>query len=542
MDSIEPEYNPDEMLSELTESQSVLTDKDIWQAVALKSVGNKGYAEIALRVIELKKKMVYLGKDGRELFYTTHETISREQHILDIAFSRRDEGRHKIDASLIDSISKKKGLLDEQRNMLEHICLNDDAVVNVQGHAGTGKSYTLDAVRRVYETKGFKTIGVAPSGKAADGLQSGAGIQSLTLHKLLIDTEMYTRYGKGKNLLDEHTVIICDEAGMTDNKLLCELLDKANAAKAKVVLVGDTEQLQSIRAGGMFRKLQEKLGKAELTQVFRQKGERDIEALSSLRAGEARSALENYAERGLVSIDKNQKEAMQRLVDDWFSDGHEYSIILASTNKEVNALNRLARRRLKAEGKLIGDDVDVVSEGQTLKLAIGDRIVFKKNQKPKKDKRRYNLSVKNGELGEVVSIHITKAGHDVIRVKMDDGREEEFRSKDYDHFNYGLAITNHKSQGATFEKAYVYSSSMSSMINKEMAYVAMSRAEHSSRLYFTKKAFGDEERERMYALMGRTSRREVALDRNSAYQSMFPWLQQSVLDEIDIDKPSCHGR
>jgi ATP-dependent exoDNAse (exonuclease V) alpha subunit len=231
-------------------------------------------------------------------------------------------------------------------------------------------------------------------------------------------------------------------------------------------------------------------------------------------------------------VDKNQKEAMQHLVDDWFVGGHEGSIILASTNKDVDALNRLARRRLKAEGKLIGEDVDVVSEGKKLKLAIGDRIVFKKNQKPKKDKKRYNLSVKNGELGEVLSIHITKAGHDVIRVRMGDGREEEFRSRDYDQFSCGLAISHHKSQSTTFEQAYVYSSSVTSMINKEMSYVAMSRAKQSSKLYFTASAFSDEEKERMYSLLSRSSQLEVALDKNNNYRSELPWQSKTVLDEL----------
>jgi conjugative relaxase-like TrwC/TraI family protein len=532
MKSIEQEYNPDEILNELTESKSVLTIKDIYQVVALRSVGSVGADAISKRVESMKEQMIYLGCDDREAYYTTHETISREQAIIDMALSRQNEGKHKVDASLIDSVAKAKGLLPEQKKMVEHICLNDDGIVNISGFAGAGKSFSLDAVRQVYEAKGYKSIGVAPSGKAADGLKIGAGIPSSTIHKLLIQIEMYNKYGKGKPPIDEHTIIICDEAGMMDNKLLCELLSKASDAGSKVVLVGDTEQIQSIRAGGMFRKLQEKLGKVELTQVFRQKDKHDIQALSHLRAGEAKLALNNYAERGLVSVDKNQREAMQHLVDDWLVGGYENSIILASTNKDVGALNRLARRRLKAEGKLIGEDVDVVSEGRKLKLAIGDRIVFKKNQKPKKDKKRYNLSVRNGELGEVISIHITKAGHDVIRVRMDDGREEEFRSRDYDNFSYGLAISNHRSQGATFEKSYVYSSSVNTMINKEMAYVAMSRAKQSSKLYFTEQAFSDEEKERMYSLMSRSSQLEVALDKNNNYRSELPWQSKTVLDEL----------
>jgi len=531
-ESIEQEYNPESILIELTESKSVLTIKDIYEVVALRSVGSVDAGAIAKRVESMKEQMVYLGCNSRESYYTTHESISREQAIIDMALSRQNEGKHKVDVSLVYSVAKAKGLLPEQENMLQHICLNDDAVTNVSGHAGTGKSFSLDAVRQAYESKGYKTIGVAPSGKAADGLQSGAGIESSTIHKLLIQIEMYNQYGKGKPPIDEHTIIICDEAGMTDNKLLCELLSKANDAGSKVVLVGDTEQIQSIRAGGMFRKLQEKLGKAELTQVFRQKDNKDIQALSHLRAGEAKAALDNYAERGLVSVDKNQKSAMQHLVDDWFVGGHEDSIILASTNKDVDALNRLARRRLKNEGKLIGDDVDVVSEGRKLKLAIGDRIVFKKNQKPKKGKKRYNLSVKNGELGEVISIHITKAGHDVIRVRID-GREEEFRSKSYDAFSYGFCTSVHKIQGSTFKRAYVYSSSVNSMINKEMAYVAMSRAKQASKLYFTEQAFSDEEKERMYSLMSRSSQLDVALDHADDYRSQLPWQNQTVLDELE---------
>jgi len=116
---------------------------------------------------------------------------------------------------------------------------------------------------------------------------------------------------------------------------------------------------------------------------------------------------------------------------------------------------------------------------------------------------------------------------------MDDGREEEFRSKDYDAFSYGFCTSIHKSQGATFERAHIYSSSSTLMINKEMAYVSMSRSRESSKLYFTEQAFGDEERERMYSLMSRSSQKTVGLDYIDEYQSALPWQQETVLGELE---------
>ena len=83
--SIEQDYNPDDILNELTESKSVLTIKDIYQVVALRSVGSIGAEDIAKRVESIKEQMIYLGCDDRESYYTTHETISREQAILDMA-------------------------------------------------------------------------------------------------------------------------------------------------------------------------------------------------------------------------------------------------------------------------------------------------------------------------------------------------------------------------------------------------------------------------------------------------------------------------
>src|SRR5690606_23171677 len=101
--------------------------------------------------------------------------------------------------------------------------------------------------------------------KAAQGLQESTQIQSQTLHSLI--HQLNTK----KTELTNSTVLVIDEAGMIGSRQLMQVLDYANQAKAKVVLVGDHQQLQPIDAGGAFRLLAQNLGYASLQNIQRQK-------------------------------------------------------------------------------------------------------------------------------------------------------------------------------------------------------------------------------------------------------------------------------
>src|SRR3546814_873107 len=136
----------------------------------------------------------------------------------------------------------------QQEAALAHITSRNDLSI-VVGYAGTGKSAMLGVARDEWERAGYTVRGAALSGIAAEGLEGGSGIASRTIASLEY------QWGQGREQLGPRDVLVIDEAGMIGTRQMERVLGEAERAGAKVVLVGDAEQLQAIEAGGGFRAL-----------------------------------------------------------------------------------------------------------------------------------------------------------------------------------------------------------------------------------------------------------------------------------------------
>ncbi len=132
------------------------------------------------------------------------------------------------------------------------------------GYAGSGKSAMLGIAREAWEAEGYTVRGAALSGIAAENLASGSGIAARTLASL------EHQWGQGRDVLTARDVLVIDEAGMIGSRQMERVLGAAKDAGAKVVLVGDPEQLQAIEAGAAFRSIAERHGAVEITEIRRQ--------------------------------------------------------------------------------------------------------------------------------------------------------------------------------------------------------------------------------------------------------------------------------
>jgi ATP-dependent exoDNAse (exonuclease V) alpha subunit len=138
--------------------------------------------------------------------------------------------------------------------MAQDVCRSGAGISVVVGRAGSGKTWTLGVAREAFELGGYRVLGCAPTGIATVGLGEEGFTDLRTVDRLLLDL------GKGRAKLDERTVLVVDEAAMVGTSKLAPLLDHAEQAGAKVVLVGDDRQFASIQAGGGFRALRQRLG------------------------------------------------------------------------------------------------------------------------------------------------------------------------------------------------------------------------------------------------------------------------------------------
>ena len=149
---------------------------------------------------------------------------------------------HALERDIINQTAKNYIMSQEQEKAFRNIVESGDISVMI-GRAGTGKSYTLGAVREAYEAGGYRVRGLALSGIAAEGLQNESGIESTTIFRQLEDWE------NERNVLSKDRILVIDEAGMVGTRQMHKILEHAHDAGAKVILVGDNEQLQSIEAG-----------------------------------------------------------------------------------------------------------------------------------------------------------------------------------------------------------------------------------------------------------------------------------------------------
>ncbi len=466
---------------EMTRQTSTVSEAQLYASVGQERQIHGGVADIENSVHQVKadRETVALDDRGRERF-TTKEMQALEASMVERAERMAKASNHEVSPDKIQAaIEARPTLSPEQVRAVEHITKSNDLAA-VQGDAGTGKSFMLSAAREAWEAEGFRVRGASLSGKAAQELQSSSGIESTTLKRLEMDTRGYQgddgKHHEATDKLSRRDILVIDEAGMSGSRQTAALIEDAQKAGAKVVLVGDTRQLQAIDAGAAFRAIAEQTGSVSLTDIRRQHQEEDRQAVKDLRDGHAERAIENLAERGRVHETDSGREAKQEAghaVAEDISNGKQ-SIALTATRAEARDVNEAARQAAEERGLLKGENVTVTTHAGEREFAEGDRVIFTRNNR--------DLEVKNGDLGTVQKVE--RAGENAARmtVTLDRGGEREIDTSKYDHLDHGYCVTTHKAQGSTVDRAHVVASE-NGYTSREWAYVAGSRAREETHIH-----------------------------------------------------------
>ncbi|NQE62378.1 Ti-type conjugative transfer relaxase TraA [Caulobacter sp. RHG1] len=463
-------------LDAITHQQATFTRRDLAMFIHRHSDGKEQF-DRAMSAVQASPEIVALGQDGRgQDRFTSREMLAVEDRLhraSEAMAERQTHGVSELEQRRALARAEQRGLVlsSEQKAAFEHVTEGRDLGV-VVGYAGTGKSALLGVAREAWEGAGFRVQGLALSGIAAENLEGGSGIASRTIASL------EHQWAKDRELLDARDVLVIDEAGMIGSRQMERLLSAAEKAGAKVVLVGDPEQLQAIEAGAAFRSIAERHSHVEITQVRRQHEEWQRDATRHLATGRAGEALGAYDAQGMVHAAETRDQAREDLVERWdrerMAEPNKTRIILTHTNDEVRELNLTARERLREAGAL-GKDVTVKAERGERSFATGDRLMFLKNDR--------GLGVKNGMLGEIEGV---SAGQ--MTVRLDAGRSVVLDLKDYAQVDHGYAATIHKSQGVTVDRAHVLATPG---MDRHGAYVALSRHRDSVQLHYGRDEFED---------------------------------------------------
>jgi len=464
---------PKDFIERLTQQASTVSEQQLQAAifVAAQGILTPVEAQEYMRQVKSSADTVELVSDKphargmaqEEARYTSKKMYDLEKRMGERAKTMADDkesrGGRAVSHDALQSAIAAKSLSDEQKEALKHITAEGRCAA-VQGTAGAGKSYMLDAARDAWERDGRTVIGCALAGKAAEGLDTSAQIKSDTLFATLLSLE------NGSLTLNDKSVMVMDEAGMTGSKQMQALQDFVDKAGAKLVLVGDIRQLQPIDAGGAMRQIQGIIGCAKMDEIRRQKDPDEQRMVKDFAAGNAAKALDYLESKDRLksydTVTDARKACAQAVVKDIAAG--KTSIAMSDTRAVTREINNEAREAAKAAGLVKGDDfnfrVAAGEEFENRKFAEGDRVIFLKNNK--------ELDVRNGTVGTVVH---ARNGELLVQV---DGKNEPIivKQDSYNKLDHGFAFTVHKSQGVTVDRAHYVPGQMA---NRELGYVAGSR-------------------------------------------------------------------
>ncbi|MGV2497474.1 Ti-type conjugative transfer relaxase TraA [Pelagerythrobacter aerophilus] len=487
--------NPALALDAITHSQATFTTRDLARFVHRHTDGKEQFDQV-LSAVKRSSELMRLGRDGRgEERFTSRAMLDCEDR-LEKATDRLSMRRHHnlpeeaIGRSIASAGRRGLALGEEQKTAVGRLLAGTD-LANVTGYAGTGKSAVLGLARDGWERAGYRVCGAALSGIAAEGLENGSGIASRTIASL------EHQWAQGRELLTDRDVLVVDEAGMIGTRQMERVISEAEKRGAKVVLVGDVEQLQAIEAGAAFRSITERHGSAEITTVRRQREDWQRDATRQLATERTGQAIAAYDEAGCVHAAATRDDTRKQLIERWDRDRKERPdnsrIILTHTNDEVRVLNEAARAKMRGANEL-GDDVSLdVARGKR-SFATGDRIMFLRNER--------GLGVKNGSLGTVRNVDAVR-----MQVMLDGGRSVAFDHKDYADIDHGYAATIHKAQGMTVDRVHVLATPG---LDRHATYVALSRHRYRVDLHYGKDDFAD--RSKLVRVLSRERAKDMARD------------------------------
>lgn len=479
-------------LERVTASSSHFAKRELIRFVA-EQLENQGVGVTAIRTavnaeLEDSPEIVPLGELKRESRYTTREMLRLEEWMIDQVEDLHARA-HSVDEGVLGGVlAARESITGEQRKALRHLT-QGSAVACLQGFAGTGKTYLLDAARDAWERSGLRVVGCSLASIAARRLESGAAIESTSIHKTL------SALDRGRAKLDAKTVLVIDEAGMVGTRLMSRLVAHVHAAGAKLVLAGDSRQLQAIEAGAPFTRISRDHGAASLESIIRQSKGWAREAVKRFASGEAAKAIQSFKDRGLFSVERTRADAMEKLVSEWNDVPRaklKETLVLCGTRLEASLLNRQIQQVRYQEGEL-GERYVVVG-GQH--IFQGDRVLFRRN----------STLVANGDAGVVTGAN---QAENTLTVKLDRGERVTVDIEVYQEVQLGYASTTHAAQGATVDNCFVLCGG--SMQDREATYVQASRARVVTRLY-TDEASAGEELADLVKDMKRSRAKSMAVD------------------------------
>lgn len=348
----------------ITETQSVFTKDQLAETYLKLNIGTRTYSDFEreFQKAQTSEQIHNVGAMQTRIgtrticltsqVYTTTEVLETEKYVINAIGDQRNFDPYLNTEQVRRSIADSR-LTEGQWNLIEHIASNEKQFSFIQGDAGTGKTFALNKLADVLG-QDVKIIGASFTGKASAEIEekTAGKIPSYTLHSLLNNWDKHVPEG-------QQSILIVDEASMISSNQFAEIINNAERADTRIVLIGDTKQLQPIQAGQLFKDSIERFGAdVTLSENLRQKTSITQEAVSLIKDFHQETNTEGIRQAvSLLSASdrihefSSLSEASLKAVEDYTSNinsGKE-TLLLTHKNELKDTLNQEIRERLLDE-------------------------------------------------------------------------------------------------------------------------------------------------------------------------------------------------
>ena len=426
--------------------------------------------------------------------------------------------------SEIEKLEKESNITLEEKQKKAVLCALTSGVTVITGGPGTGKTTTINFIIKLLKKRGLDIGLTAPTGRAAKRMSAVTGEEAKTIHRLLelgyTGDDLERDYRRGSDFPLEHDVIIVDEVSMVDILLMQALLSGIKPG-ARVVFVGDSDQLPSVGAGNVLDDIiaSDIVPVIKLDTVFRQ-AEESMIVVNAHKINNGEYPVYNEKDKDFFFIGaKTGDEITQKIVElvcerlpqaYGYDPMHDIQVIspMKKTPAGVASLNEELQKALNPPSAHKNERAFM-----SRILREGDKVMQVKNNYDivweRVGSSEEGVGIYNGDIG-----YISEVDAQAVTVIFDEDKKVEYPNSMLEELTLAYAITVHKSQGSEFPAVVMpvfHGAPM--LMNRNLIYTAITRAKD------------------FVTLVGQKSAVEKMVDNDfeaKRYSNLKQWLKEEI--------------